>query len=70
MKLMINSKTEEIKGKTLTIPELLKLKDIEMPEMVSMQLNNDFIKKTEYDNIKLKENDKIEFLYFMGGGSK
>lgn len=68
MKLTINGETKEIQdGVTLT--ELLKIENVEMPEMVSVQLNDEFVTQGEYTTTVLKENDDINFLYFMGGGA-
>lgn len=68
MKITINGKEEFIEKESLTISELLKLKNVKMPEMVSVELNGEFLEKKDYETTIVKENDKIEFLYFMGGG--
>lgn len=69
MKVKINGKEEEINGEDTSILELLKLKKIERPEIISVQLNGELVKKEEYGSVFLKEKDEIDFLYFMGGGS-
>jgi sulfur carrier protein len=38
--------------------------------MISVQLNGNFIDKNVFDRISLKENDELDFLYFMGGGER
>ena len=53
----------------LTVTELLKAEDVEMPDMVSVQLNGEFLERDSFSEIKLKDNDEVDFLYFMGGGS-
>lgn len=53
----------------LTVAELLKVEDVEMPDMVSVQLNGEFLERATFAEVKLKDNDEIDFLYFMGGGS-
>lgn len=68
MKLTINGITENIDKEKITVSELLKLKNVEMPEMVSVELNGEIIERNDYDKIELKDSDSIEFLYFMGGG--
>ena len=68
MKLTINGKEENLDGSELSITELLKLKDVKMPEMVSVQVNGDILKRDRFTTTFIKENDRIEFLYFMGGG--
>ena len=68
MKLIINGDVKEIKD-GIVLSELLVLENVEMPEMVSVQLNDTFLKQDEYPTIVLKESDEINFLYFMGGGA-
>lgn len=53
----------------LTVTELLKVEDVEMPDMVSVQLNGEFLERNNFSDVKLKDNDEVDFLYFMGGGS-
>jgi thiamine biosynthesis protein ThiS len=48
-------------------PDLITL-DVEMPEMVAVQLNGEFVNKKDLEKTILHENDEIDFLYFMGGG--
>jgi sulfur carrier protein len=37
--------------------------------MVSVQVNEDFVDRNEWDSIQMKEGDSVDFLYFMGGGT-
>lgn len=53
----------------LTVAELLKVEDVSMLEMVTVQLNGEFVDRADFLELKLKDNDEIDFLYFMGGGS-
>ena len=41
-----------------------------MPEMVSVELNGQILKRAEFEQRILEEGDKVEFLYFMGGGEQ
>jgi sulfur carrier protein len=68
MNLVVNGKQTEI-NKELTVSELLVEQSVKMPEMVSVEVNGRILKRNEYDQTLLKEDDKIEFLYFMGGGN-
>ena len=68
MKLTINGEAKELRD-GLSITELLVVENVEMPEMVSVQLNDEFLKQDEYAATIVKENDDINFLYFMGGGA-
>jgi sulfur carrier protein len=69
MKLSINGKEEEIGGE-LTVQELLAHRQGQSPEMVSVELNGGILRRNEFDTMKVKEGDVVEFLYFMGGGSQ
>ena len=42
---------------------------IESPEMVAVQLNGEFVDKKMYADTIVRDNDSLEFLYFMGGGA-
>ncbi len=39
-----------------------------MTQMVSVELNGQILKRSEFETTKLKDDDKVEFLYYMGGG--
>ena len=68
MKIKINGKEKSFDKDSLSVFELLKVSEVERPEMVSVQLNGEFVKKGDLESTHLKENDEVEFLYFMGGG--
>ncbi|MCM8797820.1 MAG: sulfur carrier protein ThiS, partial [Candidatus Omnitrophica bacterium] len=62
----VNGKKEEIKD-SLTIQGLLDVKKIR-PEVVTVELNEEIIAKDKYGTTVLKPGDKLEFVYYMGGG--
>ena len=66
-KITVNGEAQEVKL-PLTLTELIKQNNVEQPEMVSVQVNDDFVDRTEWDDIQIKEGDSVDFLYFMGGG--
>ncbi len=68
MKIELNYREEFIKGESLSVKELLELKKVKMPNMVTVQLNGRIIKKQDYGSTFIKENDRINFLYYIGGG--
>lgn len=69
MQIKINGEFEQLKKSELTISELLVLKNVESPEMVSVQLNGEIIDRSHYQEQRVHENDELDFLYFMGGGA-
>lgn len=66
-KIIVNGEAQEVQL-PLTLTELIKQNDIQQPEMVSVQVNEDFADRSEWDGIQIKEGDTVDFLYFMGGG--
>jgi sulfur carrier protein len=70
MQLVVNGRNESFPADVLTVTELLQLAKVESPEMVSVQLNEEFIARAQYQTTQLKENDVVDFLYFMGGGGQ
>jgi sulfur carrier protein len=52
----------------LTVSKLLVEQKVKMPDMVSVELNGQILRRTEFEQTALKDDDKVEFLYFMGGG--
>lgn len=68
MNIMINGEKMEMCA-SLTVAELLKERKIESPDMVSVELNEQILAKDTFSTTLLQENDAVEFLYFMGGGS-
>lgn len=67
MKILINGK-EIIIDQEITVKELLINQKVEMPEYVTVQVNDELISREKFETLLIKENDSIEFLYFMGGG--
>lgn len=66
-KITVNGEIQEV-SLPLTVEELIKKNDVTQPDMVSIQINEEFLARNEYSTTQLKDGDDIEFLYFMGGG--
>jgi len=63
----------KINGKFSTINENLTLsiflKQLKIPlKKVAIELNHKIIDKNKISKIKLKQNDKVEIVHFIGGG--
>lgn len=52
----------------LSLIELIKNENVEMPEYVTVSINDDFVPSEEKETRILQDGDNVEFLYFMGGG--
>ncbi len=68
MKLVVNGQECNL-AEGLTVNQLLIEQEVKMPDMVSVELNGQILKRPEFESTTLNEGDKIEFLYFMGGGN-
>lgn len=69
MKLIISGQEELIQAATINIAELLEIKKVEAPEYVTVELNDEILPRNAHNQTYLREGDKVEFLYFMGGGN-
>ena len=65
----VGGERREVKEST-TVEELLTLESVEMPEYVSVSVNEKFVQHKDFGNTVLKDGDEVEFLYYMGGGAK
>lgn len=68
MNLMINGEEKIIEENTLSITELLKNQNIDMPDMVSVEHNGTILEREAFSKTTVSDGDTVEFLYFMGGG--
>jgi sulfur carrier protein len=68
MNLVVNGKKIDTTD-GLTVSELLVKENVKMPEMVSVEINGKILKRSEFETTTLKDDDQVEFLYYMGGGS-
>ncbi len=69
VKIYVNGDVQEV-TLPLNVSELILQNNVQQPEMVSVQVNEEFAEREDWERIQLKEGDKVDFLYFMGGGSK
>lgn len=68
MKIKLNGEDRELNKTSTSVYELLLENEVQNTAMVSVQLNKKFIRKDDFQTIFLKENDEVDFLFFMGGG--
>ncbi len=68
MKISVNGKEQSIGQEQVSVTELLKICDVDQPDMVSVQLNGEFVNREDFDKIIITDGNEVDFLYFMGGG--
>ena len=66
-KIIVNGEYQEVEL-PLTVSDLIKSNNVFQPEMVSVQVNEEFVEREDFDTLQIKENDSVDFLYFIGGG--
>ncbi len=66
IKIKVNGKNRSI-SETYKLSDLIKQLKIPMKK-VAIELNEEIIDKKNVNKIKLKQNDKIEIVHFIGGG--
>ena len=66
IKIKLNGKEKQI-PKDFKIDKLIN--DLKIPiKKVAIELNQEILDKKKLNKIKLKKNDKIEIVHFIGGG--
>jgi sulfur carrier protein len=63
-----NGKPVEISGE-ISVTTLLDEIKVDMPEYVSVQVNDEMILRANFDTTIIKDGAVVEFLYYMGGGT-
>ena len=65
--IQVNGKEQEIEA-PISIIDLIKKNNVEQPEMVSVQLDGEFVDRAQFHRIYVNDGNEVDFLYFMGGG--
>ena len=66
MKITVAGKVKEYED-GLNITQLIEKENVETPEYVTVSVNDEFVERADFEK-SLKDDDEVEFLYFMGGG--
>ena len=67
VKITLNGKRQEIQS-GLSVSDLL-LKWKIRPELVTVEVNENILQKLDYDGTEIKAGDRVEFVFYMGGGN-
>ncbi|NPA73339.1 MAG: sulfur carrier protein ThiS [Epsilonproteobacteria bacterium] len=67
MQIKINGKIKDIKDDTL-LSDFLRQNGIVDQRSVVVVINENIIKKDDFDSVKIAKNDEIEILRFVSGG--
>lgn len=53
-----------------SVSHMLVAREVKMPDMATVHVNETVVDRESYDETLLKEGDEVEILYFMGGGTE
>jgi thiamine biosynthesis protein ThiS len=67
MVIILNGEKKDVPS-GLSVKGLLEHLDIK-PERVAVELNEEIVRKAAYAEVPVRENDRVEVVQFMGGGS-
>ena len=68
IKITLNGKPNEIKAGMKVSDLLLKWKI--RPELVTVEVNENILQKLDYETTEIKNGDNVEFVFYMGGGTR
>jgi sulfur carrier protein len=68
MNVKVNGEERVVGEENISVSRLLELSNVDMPDMVSVQLNGGFVEREAFARTNVAEGDEVDFLYFMGGG--
>jgi sulfur carrier protein len=67
MKIILNNKEEVFESDQFTVTELLKIKNFTF-KMLVIKVNNQIVKKNEYESTLVKDGDEVMVLHLISGG--
>lgn len=54
----------------INLPTLIEKEQIDNAEYVTVTINDEFVEREKFPETIIKDGDVVEFLYFMGGGTR
>ena len=67
IRISLNGKENQVKA-GMTVLELLTKWKVR-PELVTVEVNENILQKLDYETVELKEGDRVELVFYMGGGA-
>ncbi len=67
MKITLNNREEEFGKSTMTVSQLLEEKNFTF-KMLVVKVNNQLVKKHDYDSALINEGDNVMVLHLISGG--
>ncbi len=67
MNIELNNNPDELPGESLTIRDIMKIKNFTFPNLV-VKINGQLVRKPQYDSAKVHEGDVVEIIHLISGG--
>ncbi|MCK9421376.1 MAG: sulfur carrier protein ThiS [Bacteroidales bacterium] len=67
MKINLNNTFEVFSPESMTVSELLKVKNFTF-RMLIIKINGSLVKKTEYETTRISDGDEVHVLHLISGG--
>jgi sulfur carrier protein len=67
MNIFLNNNSEIFSGDSMTVNELLKIKNFTF-KMLVIKINGTLVKKTEYETAEIHDGDEVHVLHLISGG--
>lgn len=67
MRIRLNGEEKDIEEDT-TLPTLVESFSL-APERIAVELNGEVVRRADWPRVTLKEDDRVEVVHFVGGGS-
>lgn len=64
--LLLNGERREV-ADGISLSELIATLSL-APERIAVELNQSVVRRVDWPNLELKENDRLEIVHFVGGG--
>lgn len=67
MNIILNNSKTQFDAKTLTVRELLTIKKFTF-KMLVIKVNDTLVKKNQYEDFSIHENDNVQVIHMVSGG--
>jgi sulfur carrier protein len=67
MQIILNNTPEELPGESLTIRDILRIKNYTFPNLV-VKINGQLVRKPQYESSIVQDGDKVEIIHLISGG--
>ena len=68
MRIQVNGRPQEVE-ENLSLSQLITSLDLK-PDQIAIELNQKVLRRGDWQNTDLRDDDKIEIVHFVGGGEE